>query len=92
MKQALSPDASGRRQPLENWLIESLCDVYENHSGRSATKITDNPAKHPDEQFRGQSLDFLRTCLDKAGVSKHAKSDAAIAELIKRKKKREKHN
>jgi hypothetical protein len=82
LEEALEVGTSGRRMMIENQFIRDLFRIYQKSTDLSGSGISDNPAREPDQQFNGNSLEFIRCCTDKAGIWK---TDAAINQLIKRK-------
>lgn len=82
LEDVIELSASGMQTKTQTNFIVDLFRIYQQGTGLSGTGISDNPAKEPDQQFRGNSLEFIRFCIDKAGIFK---SDAAINQLIKRK-------
>ena len=78
---AVELGTSGRQIMIENQFIKDLFKTYQQGTGLSGSGISDNPAKEPDQQLSGNSLEFIRCCTDKAGIWK---TDKAINQLIKR--------
>ena len=78
---AVELGTSGRQIMIENQFIKDLFKTYQKGTGLSGSGISDNPAKEPDQQLSGNSLEFIRCCTDKAGIWK---TDKAINQLIKR--------
>jgi len=61
-----------------------LIDLYREGTGRKLDDIVYDETAEKENQYRGDSLSFLRHILLKAGVRK---ADAALVQLIKRNKK-----
>ena len=82
LEEALELGTSGRPMMIENQFIRDLFRIYQKSTELRGSGISDNPAREPDQQFNGNSLEFITCCTDKAGIWK---TDAAINQLIKRK-------
>ena len=81
LEEVIELSTSGRRMMVENQFIWELFQIFQNGTGLSGSGISDNPAKEPDQQLNGNSLEFIRCCTDKAGIWK---TDKSINQLIKR--------
>jgi hypothetical protein len=82
--EAIKGEGSGRKMSVDNEFILGLIDLYREGTGRKLDDIVYDETAEKENQYRGDSLSFLRHILLKAGVRK---ADAALVQLIKRNKK-----
>ena len=81
---SVEADNPGRRMSVENQFLLDLCDLYKAGTGKSINDIIFNPSQDEKRQYKGDSLSFLKHCIDKADIWK---TDAALVQLIKRNQK-----
>ena len=82
--EAIKGEGPGRKMSVDNEFILGLIDLYREGTGRKLDDIVYDETAEKENQYRGDSLSFLRHILLKAGVRK---ADAALVQLIKRNKK-----
>ena len=82
--EAIKGEGPGRKMSVDNGFILGLIDLYREGTGRKLDDIIYDETAEKENQYRGDSLSFLRHILLKAGVRK---ADAALVQLIKRNKK-----
>ena len=82
--EAIKGEGQGRKMSVDNEFILGLIDLYREGTGRKLDDIVYDETAERENQYRGDSLSFLRHILLKAGVRK---ADAALVQLIKRNKK-----
>ena len=82
--EAIKGEGPGRKMSVDNEFILGLIDLYREGTGRKLDDIVYDETAERENQYRGDSLSFLRHILLKAGVRK---ADAALVQLIKRNKK-----
>ena len=82
--EAIKGEGQGRKMSVDNEFIIGLIDLYREGTGRKLDDIVYDETAEKENQYRGDSLSFLRHILLKAGVRK---ADAALVQLIKRNKK-----
>ena len=82
--EAIKGEGQGRKMSVDNEFILGLIDLYREGTGRKLDDIIYDETAEKENQYRGDSLSFLRHILLKAGVRK---ADAALVQLIKRNKK-----
>jgi len=82
--EAIKGEGQGRKMSVDNEFILGLIDLYREGTGRKLDDIVYDETAEKENQYRGDSLSFLRHILLKAGVRK---ADAALVQLIKRNKK-----
>jgi len=81
---SVEADNPGRRMSVENQFLLGLCDVYKEGTGKSFNDIIFNPSQDDERQYQGESLSFLKHCIDQVNIWK---TDAALVQLIKRNQK-----
>jgi hypothetical protein len=69
---------------VDNEFILGLIDLYREGTGRKLDDIVSDETANEENQYRGDSLLFLRQVLVRAGVWK---TDAALVQLIYRNNK-----
>ncbi|MBT5105009.1 MAG: hypothetical protein HOM20_02350 [Porticoccaceae bacterium] len=82
--EVIKGEGPGRKMSVDNEFILGLIDLYREGTGRKLDDIVYDETAEKENQYRGDSLSFLRHILLKAGVRK---ADAALVQLIKRNKK-----
>lgn len=82
--ESIKGEGPGRKMSVDNEFILGLIDLYREGTGRKLDDIVYDETAEKENQYRGDSLSFLRHILLKAGVRK---ADAALVQLIKRNKK-----
>jgi len=82
--EVIKGEGPGRKMSIDNEFILGLIDLYREGTGRKLDDIVYDETAEKENQYRGDSLSFLRHILLKAGVRK---ADAALVQLIKRNKK-----
>lgn len=82
--EAIKGEGPGRKMSVDNGFILGLIDLYREGTGRKLDDIIYDETAEKENQYRGDSLSFLRHILLKAGVRK---ADAALVQLIKRNKR-----
>ena len=82
--EAIKGEGPGRKMSVDNEFILGLIDLFREGTGRKLDDIVYDETAEKENQYRGDSLSFLRHILLKVGVRK---ADAALVQLIKRNKK-----
>jgi hypothetical protein len=82
--EAIKGEGPGRKMSVDNEFILGLIDLYREGTGRKLDDIVSDETADEENQYRGDSLSFLRQVLVRAGVWK---TDAALVQLIYRNNK-----